>query len=165
MVNGAGTTAVIRGGTFAGGRGPGGTDGGDGRGLSVSVLNGGSAEVHGGTFEGDMRAASGGTIRLHGCFLGDGDGTYSGSFVGGDDGTVIRATASGGGSIVPVATSELECETAPSAEPTNYPTSSHVPTATGPSSGSAGRGGGAGGGTVLLFVAGVHSLRHLLRMR
>ena len=172
VVNGFGTKAEIWGGTFAGGRGRMGSGGGDdedSRGLSVAVLNNGAVDVRGGTFDGDMWARSGGTINLYGCFLPDEDGyTYRGTFVGDGDGdeVVIRTRTSEGGAIVPVATSDLECETAPSTEPTNYPTSSHAPTMTRPSSGSPGRrGGGNGGGALLLLMAGVHSLRYLLRIR
>ena len=124
-VNGFGSEASIFGGNFVGGTGL------KGDGLSLNVLNGGIAHVRGGTFGGDMVARSGGTILLYGCFKQDGD-VYRGVF---EDETelVLTARTASGGEVIPVAIAEVECEDAPSMEPTNYPTVSPRPTVPRPS--------------------------------
>ncbi|EJK47381.1 hypothetical protein THAOC_33900, partial [Thalassiosira oceanica] len=124
-VNGFGSEASIFGGNFVGGTGL------KGDGLSLNVLNGGIAHVRGGTFGGDMVARSGGTILLYGCFKQDGD-VYRGIF---QDETelVVTARTTSGGDVIPVAIAEVECEDAPSMEPTNYPTVSPRPTVPRPS--------------------------------
>ena len=149
-VNGFGSEASIFGGNFVGGTGL------KGDGLSLNVLNNGVAHVRGGTFGGDMVARSGGTILLYGCFKQDGD-VYRGVF---EDETelVVTARTTSGGDVIPVAIAEVECEDAPSTEPTNYPTVSPRPTVPRPS-GSCRHGATA----AIYLLVGIHFLFCLLK--
>lgn len=119
-VNGFGTTVVIQGGTFRGGKGSNDDDG-----LSIHVLNSANVHVRGGTFLGDMKVERYGQVRFYGCFRKDGT-KVTGVFA--DDSELdITVRAYLGGEVVLIPISEQECETAPSVSPTNFPTLSSQP--------------------------------------
>ena len=131
-VNGFGTTAIIYGGTFQGGRGENNDD--DNNGLSIHVLN--SAEVHirAGTFQGEITVERHARLRLYGCFKKQGT-RVTGLFVDGTKLDVVVRT-NYGGEVMLISVSEQVCETAPSASPTNFPTVSSQPTVPRPKAGS-----------------------------
>jgi len=119
--NGFGTTAIIYGGTFIGGEGSTGEQG-----LSIYVLNSAIVHIRAGTFEGDMRVERRGQVRFYGCFMKNG-ARVTGRFA--DDSELdVTVRTYYGGEVILIPVSEQECETAPSASPTNTPTISSQPT-------------------------------------
>mmetsp|Transcript_526 Transcript_526/g.890 ORF Transcript_526/g.890 Transcript_526/m.890 type:complete len:186 (+) Transcript_526:2013-2570(+) len=127
-VNGFGTTVVIRGGTFRGGKGSTDDDG-----LSVHVLNSANVDVRGGSFLGDMKVERYGQVRFYGCFRKNGT-KVTGVFA--DDSELdLTVRTYLGGEVMLIPVSEQECETAPSVSPTNFPTLSSQPSVPRPNHG------------------------------
>ena len=121
-VHGFGTNAKIFGGNFVGGIGE--DDEIDG--LSLSVQNFASVEIHSGDFQGEIEVGTGSNIVFYGCFLQRGS-TIIGSFVDGIELDVV-VKPKNGGTVSLIAVSEQECDTQPSMQPTGFPTISPRPT-------------------------------------
>lgn len=121
-IHGFGTQAKIYGGEFFGGIGEDGVIDG----LSINVQNFAQAHIYSGTFRGDMEIGTGSTISFYGCFLQDGT-KITGRFVDETELNIAVKTKNGG-KLLLIASSEQECDTAPSMSPTNFPTVSPQPT-------------------------------------
>lgn len=119
-VNGIGSEAKIFGGSFIGGKGT------KDDGYSILVQNSAKVHVYSGSFVGEIKVDRNAEIAFYGCFKQEGL-QVSGIFV---DETNLDVTirASYGGLITLTAVPEQECETAPSMNPTNFPTVSPWPT-------------------------------------
>lgn len=126
-VNGFGTEAIIYGGNFIGGKGT------RADGYSLWVFNSGRVHVHGGSFQGDMLVERSGVIVFYGCFEMNGT-RVTGLFSDDQTELDIDIRTQYGGKVVLTAVSEQECDTAPSMEPTNFPTMSPRPTVVQPKS-------------------------------
>lgn len=127
-VHGFGTEAFIYGGNFAGGKGSNYDDG-----LSIYALNAGKVHIYSGSFQGDIEVGDSSIVAFYGCFLKDGP-KVTGFFVD-DTNLEVNVRLRNGGSVELISVSEQECETQPSAAPTNFPTSSPQPTVPRPNSG------------------------------
>lgn len=121
-IHGFGTHAKIYGGKFVGGMGQDGAIDG----LSINVQNFAEAHIYSGTFRGDMEIGTGSTLAFYGCFLQDGT-KITGRFVDETELNIVVKTKNGG-KLLLFASSEQECDTAPSMSPTNFPTISPQPT-------------------------------------
>jgi len=127
-VHGFGTEAFIYGGNFNGGKG---SDGDDG--LSIYALNAGKVHIYSGSFQGDIEVGDSSIVAFYGCFMKNAS-KVTGVFVD-ETNLDINVRLRNGGSVELISVSEQECETAPSASPTNFPTLSPQPTALRPNSG------------------------------
>mmetsp|Transcript_32000 Transcript_32000/g.67273 ORF Transcript_32000/g.67273 Transcript_32000/m.67273 type:complete len:327 (-) Transcript_32000:292-1272(-) len=119
-VNGFGTQAYIYGGHFIGGSGT------KDNGLSLYVFNSGRAHIRAGLFTGDMKVERSGSVAFYGCFMKNGT-KVTGVFA--DESELdITVRTYYGGEVILIPLAEQECDTAPSASPTNFPTLSPQPT-------------------------------------
>ena len=120
LVNGFGTEATLFGGNFFGGAGA------KGNGLSIYVFNSAMVHIHGGIFKGEMKAERNGAINFYGCFMRNAT-RVTGLFA--DETKLdIDVRTNYGGEVILIPVSEQECDTAPSVEPTAFPTLSPRPT-------------------------------------